>query len=114
MQLVTSYLLKYQESTQRRKLRQYGYVYQVISGAQLRAARALLGLSAAQLAEAAGVGHRTIQRFEAEDEVPDGRTATLKQLVKTLEAHGITFLGDPVCSPGVQLQRHQPKEPQDT
>jgi transcriptional regulator with XRE-family HTH domain len=86
----------------------------VISGAQLRAARALLGLSAAQLAEAAGVGHRTIQRFEAEDDIPDGRTAILKQIIRTLEAHGIIFLGDPVASPGVQLQRPDPEEPQDT
>ncbi len=76
----------------------------MVSGAQLRAARALLGMSAAELAEASGIGHRTIQRFEASNDVPDSRTAILRQLISTLEARGIEFLGDPVASPGVQLK----------
>ena len=77
----------------------------MVSGTQLRAARALLGMSAAQLAEVAGVGHRTVQRFEADEEIPDGRTAILLQIIRALEARGIVFLGDPLASPGVQLQR---------
>ena len=80
----------------------------MISGAQLRAARALLGLSAAELAESARVGHRTIQRFEADDDVPDGRTAILKQIMKTLEVKGIphVIIIDPdgkVCWEGYPL-----------
>jgi hypothetical protein len=60
------------------------------------------------LAEASGIGHRTIQRFEADNDVPDSRTAVLRQLISTLEAHGIEFIGDPVASPGVQLKRKVP------
>ena len=75
----------------------------MISGAQLRAARALLGISAAELAEASGVGHRTIQRFESGDGIPDARTAVLRQLKGAVEARGIVFLGDPERSPGVQI-----------
>ena len=75
----------------------------MISGAQLRAARALLGISAAELAEASGVGHRTIQRCESSDAIPDARTTVLRQLKDALEAHGIVFLGDPETSPGVQI-----------
>lgn len=36
----------------------------LISGGQIRAARALLGISAANLAQRAKIGHRTLQRFE--------------------------------------------------
>jgi transcriptional regulator with XRE-family HTH domain len=75
----------------------------MVSGPQIRAARALLGISAIQLAKMAGVGHRTIQRFEAEEEIPEGRTAILVQIIRALEAQGITFTGDPILSPGVQL-----------
>lgn len=64
----------------------------------------MLGISAFELAEAAGIGHRTIQRFEAENGVPDSRTAILRKLMATLEARGIEFLGDPVTSPGVRLR----------
>ena len=61
-------------------------------------------MSAAKLAEASGIGYRTIQRFDAANGVPDSRTAVLGQLTSTLEAHGIEFLGDPVLSPGEQLK----------
>lgn len=77
----------------------------MVSGAQIRAARALLGISAAELAQISGVGHRTLQRFEATDGIPDGRTAVLQQLIKALESKGIVFKGDPINSPGVQLRR---------
>lgn len=61
-------------------------------------------MSAAELAEVSGIGHRTIQRFEASNNVPDSRTGILRQLISALEARGIEFLGDPVTSPGVQLK----------
>lgn len=77
----------------------------MVSGAQIRAARALLGISAAELAHISGVGHRTLQRFEATDGIPEARTVVLQQLIRTLESKGIVFQGDPINSPGVQLQR---------
>lgn len=76
----------------------------MISGAQIRAARALLGISAADLAVMAGIGHRTLQRFEATDGVPEGRTAVMLQIIEALNARGVEFVGDPVTSPGVQLR----------
>ena len=77
----------------------------MISGAQIRAARALLGISAADLAAETGISHRTIQRFEADDGVPAGRTDNMDQIIRVLEKRGIEFTGDPVSSPGVQLLR---------
>ena len=76
----------------------------MLSAAQIRAARALLGISAAELATVSGVDLRTIQRFESVDGVPPSRSGTLERIKETLEAAGIVFLGDPVSSPGVQLR----------
>ena len=78
------------------------------SAAQIRAARALLGISAAELAKRADVNWKTVQRFESSDGVPPNRAGTLDRVVETLEAAGIEFVGDPVKSPGVQLRRRAP------
>ena len=75
------------------------------SAAQIRAARALLGISAAELAKRADVNWKTVQRFESSDGVPPNRAGTLDRVVETLEAAGIEFVGDPVASPGVRLRR---------
>lgn len=76
----------------------------MVSGAQIRAARMLLGLTAAQLAELAGVDWSTVQRFEGVDGVPPNRSGTLERVKLALEARGVEFIGDPVTSPGVQLR----------
>jgi transcriptional regulator with XRE-family HTH domain len=81
----------------------------MLSAAQIRGARALLNISAAELAEASGVDLRTIQRFESVVGVPKSRAGTLDRIKETLEAAGITFLGDPITSPGVRLNRRMVK-----
>ena len=81
----------------------------MISAAQIRAARALLGISASELASRANVGLATIQRFETQEGVPISRSATLPRIQKALEDAGVVFLGDPINSPGVQLQ-HRPRQ----
>lgn len=75
------------------------------SGTQIRAARALLGISAQELALEAQVTWKTIQRFESHQGVPPSRSGTLDRVRATLEAHGIEFVGDPETSPGVILHR---------
>jgi DNA-binding transcriptional regulator YiaG len=82
---------------------------QMLSAAQIRGARALLGISATELAETSGVDLRTIQRFESVIGVPKSRSGTLDRIKETLEEAGITFLGDPLTSPGVQLKRRASK-----
>lgn len=77
----------------------------MVSGAQIRSARALLAITAQELADASGVGWATIQRFETVDGVPAARGGTLRKVKSALEAMGVEFLGDPVHSPGVQLRR---------
>jgi len=86
----------------------------MISGAQIRAARALLGMNATELSEKAGVGWSTVQRFESSDEIPSSKAGTLERIKATFESQGIVFIGNSTTSPGVQLQRPHPKGPQDT
>jgi hypothetical protein len=76
----------------------------MISGAQIRAARALLGIPSVKLAEISGVGWATIRRFENVDDVPESRSGTLERVQVALEAAGVVFLGDPASAPGVQLR----------
>lgn len=77
----------------------------MISGKQLKSARALLNISAAELSELAQVDHRTIQRFEAAPGIPPSRSGNLEKVKAALEAKGVVFIGDPIHSPGVQLTK---------
>jgi hypothetical protein len=75
-----------------------------VSGSQIRAARALLGISSRSLSEASGVGWATIRRFEEGEGIPPSRGGTLERVKSTLEQAGIEFIGDPISSPGVRLR----------
>ncbi|MEP3145202.1 helix-turn-helix domain-containing protein [Qipengyuania citrea] len=77
----------------------------MISAKQIRAARGLLKISAAELADLAGVTWKTVQRFETAEGVPASRAGTLERVQAALEQAGIEFLGDPVMTPGVRLKR---------
>lgn len=77
------------------------------SGPQIRAARALLGISAQDLAQVSDVGWATIQRYEAVSGIPKGQPEKLAAIVRALEDAGIEFLGDPIKSPGVRLRPHK-------
>jgi len=72
----------------------------MMSSAQLRAARALLGVDQRQLAALASVSLPTIQRMEASDGNVRGNIDTLTKVVAALEAAGIELIGE--NSPSVQ------------
>jgi transcriptional regulator with XRE-family HTH domain len=72
-----------------------------ITGKHIAAARALLGISQADLAEATGLAANTILMFETGQSEP--RSVTVDTLRRVLEERGIEFSnGD---SPGVKLHR---------
>jgi ribosome-binding protein aMBF1 (putative translation factor) len=75
----------------------------MITGTQIRSARAALRWSIQDLAKAAGVGTQTIKRFELVDGIPQSRTHTLLGVKGALEAAGIEFTGTPDNGPGVRL-----------
>lgn len=62
----------------------------VLTAAQCRAARALLGWSAADLAQAGGFGIMTVKRLEGGQVV---NAASMDRVVSTLKAAGVTFIG---------------------
>jgi transcriptional regulator with XRE-family HTH domain len=70
----------------------------MITAAQLRAARALLGIDQRRLAELSGLSVPTIQRMEASDGVIRGNVDSLMKLVGALEAAGIELIGDGAVS----------------
>ena len=72
----------------------------MITSAQIRAARAMLGMDQRMLAERAGLSLPTIQRMEASDGQVRGVVDSLVKVVQALEAAGIELIGDNVASSG--------------
>ncbi len=70
----------------------------MITSAQLRGARALLGIDQRKLAELAGLSLPTIQRMEASDGVIRGNVDSLTKLVSALNAAGVELIADGVVS----------------
>ena len=81
----------------------------MITGPQLRAARAFLGIDQRKLAELCGLSLPTIQRMESNDGVVRGNVDSLMKLVAALDAAGIDLITDNATSAaggrGVRLKR---------
>jgi transcriptional regulator with XRE-family HTH domain len=73
---------------------------QMLTPAQLRAARALLGIDQRTLADLAGVSLPTIQRMEASDGYVRGVVDTLTKVVHALELAGIELISENNISTG--------------
>lgn len=85
----------------------------MMTAAQLRAARALLGIDQKTLAEMAGVSLPTIQRMEASDGTVRGIVETLTKVIEALNEAGVELIGDNARSDGggrgVRLRRPAPR-----
>ena len=66
----------------------------MITAAQMRAARALLGMDQRELAERTGLSLPTIQRMEASDGVIRGNVDSLMKLIGGLNEAGVELIGD--------------------
>lgn len=75
----------------------------MITPAQLRAARALVGLKQADLAAAAGVSLATLNNIERA--ISDPRVSTMDALQRALEAAGVIFVAENGEGPGVRLRK---------
>jgi transcriptional regulator with XRE-family HTH domain len=64
----------------------------VITAAQLRAARALLGIDQRDLAQRCGLSLPTIQRMEASDGVIRANVDSLMKLISALDSAGIELI----------------------
>jgi transcriptional regulator with XRE-family HTH domain len=75
----------------------------MLTPAQLRAARALLGWSRDELAKHSGIAAETVQGFESRGSDP--KLGTVNKWRRALEAAGVRFIDpDDVDGPGVRLR----------
>jgi transcriptional regulator with XRE-family HTH domain len=63
----------------------------MLTGMEIRAARALLNWSQGKLAKNAGISMSSVQRIESQNGIPDARTRTLLRFERCFQAAGITF-----------------------
>ena len=76
----------------------------MITGVQIRAARALLGWSARILSEKSGVSIPTVQRMEKAAGVPASLGPNLMAVQKTMENSGVEFISENGGGVGVRFK----------
>lgn len=79
----------------------------MLTGTQIRAARALLRWSTQTLADEARIGIATVHRAEAVDDMPGMNARTLLKVKQAFEAAGVEFMDGPYTGsggPGVRLR----------
>ena len=77
----------------------------MITSSQIKAARAMTGLTVRSLAEQSNIAFSTLVRLEsAGNEIPAGNIETLRKLINTFEDAGIEFIGTPESGAGVRLR----------
>lgn len=76
----------------------------------MRAARALLGWSQGDLAEASGVSLPTIKRLEPGDDPLSGSFQSIEAIRRALEAAGVIFVAENGEGPGVRLKKRRATE----
>lgn len=85
----------------------------MITGPQMRAARALLGIDQKNLADLSGLSIPTIQRMEASDGNVRGIVDSLTKVVAALELAGVELISEGTSSTaggrGVRLKSSTPK-----
>ena len=80
-----------------------------VSGNQIKASRALIGMEQAELADKAGVSINTVRNMEAAgaDEVRV-RSDTLFRVQEALKAAGVIFVEENGDGPGVRIRKRRP------
>lgn len=84
-------------------------VEEMITSAQSRAARGLLGWSQQNLADRAGIGIMTVHQLEKE-EGSQPRRATLDVVRRAFEAAGVDFIDENGGGAGVRLRKPRPRD----
>jgi transcriptional regulator with XRE-family HTH domain len=80
----------------------------MVSFFQLRAARALTGLSQTEVAEAAGISIPTLKRAEAGGPIKVADD-TIAAIAKTLEKAGVEFIAENGGGAGVRMKKRTSK-----
>ena len=74
-----------------------------ITAEQIKAARAALGVSVAEVATYTKIGIATLKRYEAVSGTPNSRKGHLGTLKSFFESAGIEFIGTPTDRPGIRI-----------
>jgi ribosome-binding protein aMBF1 (putative translation factor) len=82
----------------------------LLSSAQIRAARALLKWSAADLARQSSLGVNTVRRAEVAEGKTSLTTANELAIRRALESAGVEFIDENGGGPGVRLRKRQMKK----
>jgi predicted transcriptional regulator len=77
----------------------------LVTTRQIKAARALLAWSQADLADHSGISEPTIARLESVDGELGGREDTTQKLRAAIETAGIEFIAQNGGGPGVRLRK---------
>lgn len=75
----------------------------MIQPSQIRGARAMIGMTQAALAAAAGISTTALNNIERG--AADPKASTLGAIQKALETEGIIFVGENGEGPGVRLRK---------
>jgi transcriptional regulator with XRE-family HTH domain len=81
----------------------------LVTTRQIKAARALLGWSQADLSDRSGVSEPTIARLEAINGRLGGREGTAEKIQAAIESAGIEFIDENGGGPGVRLRKRAQK-----
>ena len=84
---------------------------QILSSAQIWAARALLRWSAADLAKESALGANTIRRAEVAEDGTSLTAANDLAVRRALEAAGVEFIDENGGGPGVRLRKSGKEKP---
>ena len=76
----------------------------MLTGSQIRAARALLNWSGEDLAKKISLARHTIMNLEKWDGIPPSRTQTLLHIKTAFEGAGLEFIGTPENGAGVRFK----------
>jgi predicted transcriptional regulator len=77
----------------------------MVSVRQIKAARAIVGWSQAELASRSDVSYPTVARLESSDGKVGGRPETVAKLVAALESAGVEFTNGK--RPGVRMRKSE-------
>lgn len=83
----------------------------MISPHQIRGARAMLGLTQAGLAKAAGISTTALNNIERG--IADPKASTLGAIQQALEKVGVIFISENGEGPGVRLRKGKKSQPND-
>jgi transcriptional regulator with XRE-family HTH domain len=79
----------------------------LVTTRQVKAARALLGWSQADLASHSGISEPTVARLESTVGKLGGREGTAEKIRRAIVAAGVDFIDENGGGPGVRLRKRQ-------